>query len=143
MQKKGLLVFAACAALLVAACGGPASEETAAPDMHNAANSLDYAGVYEGLLPAADGPGIQTTLTLNKDNTFTLRSEYVDQEDGVFNDAGSFTLDGNVLTLDMDGQPYYYRVEEGRVRMLDMDKKPVTGALADNYVLEQTEVFIK
>lgn len=137
MKKKGLLVFAACAALLAAACGGPAA------DMHNAADSLDYAGVYEGLLPAADGPGIQTTLTLNKDNTFTLRSEYVDQENGVFNDAGSFTVDGNVLTLDMDGQPYYYQVEEGRVRMLDMDKQPVTGPLADNYVLEQTEVFIK
>ena len=36
-------------------------------DIHNAETSLDYEGTYKGVLPAADCPGIETTLILNPD----------------------------------------------------------------------------
>ena len=49
-------------------------------------------------------------------------------------------MKGNLLTLTpMDGQPEYYKAEENQVRKLDADKQPVTGALAENYVLKKTE----
>ena len=38
-------------------------------DMHTAEISLDYYGTYKGTLPAADCPGINVTLTLNKNKT--------------------------------------------------------------------------
>ncbi len=41
-------------------------------DMHTSQNSLDWAGVYEGVLPCADCPGIQTRLTLSRDETYEL-----------------------------------------------------------------------
>ena len=42
----------------------------AVPDpAHNSRNSLDWAGIYEGVLPCADCPGIQTRLTLSRDES--------------------------------------------------------------------------
>lgn len=91
-MKKYVLVVAVAAALF-SCSGNPKADATQTdknkqetaqvPDMHNAETSLDYWGVYEGTLPAASSPGIKTTLTLNKDKTFTLRSEYIDEKDGI------------------------------------------------------------
>ena len=110
-MKESLLILAA--ALVMVSCGGNAQQKAAtagtqqttaaAPDMHNAETSLDYLGVYKGTLPAADCPGIETTLTPSE-----------------------------------GGQPQYYKVEENRLRRLDAEKQPVTGALADNYTLQKT-----
>ena len=87
-------------------------------------------------------PGIKTTLTLNKDKTFTLRSEYIDEKDGIFNDKGTYTLDGNILTAKQEGGDItYYKVEEGQLKMLDQQKQPVTGDLAKFYILKQTKKF--
>lgn len=117
-------------------------ETVQVPDGHTAENALDYWGVYEGTLPAASCPGIKTVLTLNKDNTFDLHSEYIDEKDGVFDEKGTYTLQGNLLTARLkDGQVYYYKVEEGRIRMLNADKEVITGQLAENYILKQTKTF--
>ena len=50
------------------------------------------------------------------------------------------TVKGNFLTVTPweGGQPEYYKVEETRLRRLDAEKQPVTGALADNYTLQKT-----
>ncbi len=154
MAKNVWVIFAAAGLLAVFACGRAPQDENAdgvevaevtetvtlPTDMHNAANSLDYKGVYEGLLPAADGPGIQTTLTLAPDGTFVWRSEYLDEQDGVFVDRGTYTLTGNVAALEVPGEGVrYVKVEEGRLRLLDQDKNVITGSLADMYVLEKTQ----
>lgn len=150
-MKKYISLFVP--VLLLAACGNPAKTEkqpatdtvatvAQVPDMHTAENALDYYGVYEGTLPAASCPGIKTVLTLHKDNTVTLRSEYIDNPDGVFDEKGTYTLEGNLLTVKLtDGEIYYYKVEEGRLRMLNADKEPITGDLAENYILKQTQIF--
>ena len=72
----------AAAAVALASCGGnaprrSAQQETGAfkPDIHNAETSLDYRGTYRGVLPAADCPGIETTLTLKPDGTYSLHEE--------------------------------------------------------------------
>lgn len=118
-------------------------QETAqVPDTHNAENSLDYWGIYEGTLPAASSPGIKTVLTLNKDHTFTFRSEYIDEKDGIFNDKGTYTLQGNILTATQEGGDVtYYKVEEGQLRMLNQEKQPITGDMAQLYVLKQTKKY--
>ena len=136
----------AAAAVALASCGGnaprrSAQQETGAfkPDIHNAETSLDYRGTYRGVLPAADCPGIETTLTLAPDGSYALHLKYIDR-DSEFDEKGVFTVKENLLTLtpSEDGQPQYYKVEENRLRRLDAEKQPVTGALADNYVLQKT-----
>lgn len=147
-MKKNVLILAA--ALALVACGGNAPKKkaaaetqtttAAAPDMHTAETSLDYLGTYEGTLPAADCPGIQTTLTLDPDGTYTLHMKYIDR-DAEFDEKGVFSVKENLLTLTQldDGSEEYYKVEENRLRMLDAEKQPVTGALAENYVLQKTK----
>ena len=98
---------------------------------------MDYEGTYKGTFPAADCPGIETTLTLNNDRTFTLDSKYIDRNQ-TFNESGKYTLKGNLLTLvSNDGEEEYYKVEENRLRKLDRDKKEITGDLAGYYILKK------
>ena len=146
-MKSGILILAAAA--LLAACGGNTQKKAAsggaetvaeAPDMHTAETSLDYQGTYAGTLPAADCPGIETRLTLKKDGTFDLHMKYIDR-DAEFDETGVFTVKENLLTLAQldDGSEEYYKIEENRLRMLDAEKQPVTGALAENYVLQKNK----
>ena len=59
----------------------------------------------------------------------------------MFDETGVFTVKENLLTLAQldDGSEEYYKIEENRLRMLDAEKQPVTGALAENYVLQKTK----
>lgn len=119
-----------------------AVDTTQVADMHTADISLDYYGEYKGTVPAADCPGIEMTLVLNKDNTFTLHSSYIDRKT-VIDESGTFSIEGNILTLKekSNGTTSYYKVQEGSVMMLNAEKQPAEGDMANAYVLKQEKVF--
>jgi len=118
------------------------NDTTQVVDMHTAETSLDYYGVYKGTTPAADCPGIELTLTLKKDRTYTYHWLYIDRKDAEFDETGTFTVKDNLLTLtEKGGEVSYFKVQEGSLVMLNDEKQPATGALADAYVLKQEEVF--
>jgi len=105
-------------------------------DMHTAEISLDYYGTYKGTLPAADCPGINVTLTLNKNKTFSKTEEYIDRD--TFNSAGTYSINGNYLyTIDERQDTVFYKVEENRLRMLDRNKEVITGNLEEHYILKK------
>lgn len=90
----------------------------------------------------ADCPGIELTLTLKKDRTYTYHWLYIDRKDAEFDETGTFTVKDNLLTLtEKGGEVSYFKVQEGGLVMLNNEKQPATGALADAYVLKQEEVF--
>jgi len=98
----------------------------------------EYCGVYEGTLPAADAPGIKTTVSLDKAQNFTVRMVYIDKKDGDFTEKGTFSRDHDVLTFKQsNGEVTYYRIENGQLRLLNQDKEPVSGALAEHYILKK------
>lgn len=144
VMKKSILLVMMIAVL--SACGNnkkaestsaEVTETSQAPDMHTAANSLDYYGIYKGTLPAADCPGIETTITINPDSTITVHGAYLERNSS-YDDKGTYTLDGSILTMKQeDGSTTYYKVEEGQIRMLNADKQPVTGDLAPYYILKK------
>lgn len=68
------------------------NDTTQVVDMHTAETSLDYYGVYKGTTPAADCPGIELTLTLKKDRTYTYHWLYIDRKDAEFDETGTFTV---------------------------------------------------
>ena len=113
--------------------------DTEVADMHNAENALDYDGTYTGTFPAADCPGINITLTLNKDKTFTLVSEYIDRKDATFTDKGNYTIEGNLITLQNGTEKNYYKVGENTLTALDRDKQEITGELAEHYILHKQQ----
>lgn len=111
-------------------------------DMHTAEIALSYCGIYQGVIPAADAPGIQVTLILNDDNTFEIQETFLEKEDGDFQEKGAYLIEGNVLTLFREhDEKFYYKIEEGRLKMLTRDQEEVEGPLAAQYILEQIEVF--
>lgn len=149
MKKKIYLAALALATIGIAGCTNNKktqlaheTDSTQVADMHTAETSLDYYGEYKGTIPAADCPGIKVTLILNKDNTYTLNNVYIDRKDADFNEEGTFSVKGNLLTLkEKNGNESYYKVEEGRVEMLNADKQPAEGKMKDLYVLKQERVF--
>lgn len=115
-------------------------EEMPMNDGHNAENSLDWAGTYKGIIPAASSPGIEVTLTLMDNHTYKKTDIYIDEKDGTFNEEGTFTWseDGFKITLNAkDGSKQIYKVIEGSIIMLDADGNEITSELASHYVLKK------
>ncbi|WP_228433666.1 copper resistance protein NlpE [Chryseobacterium polytrichastri] len=105
---------------------------------HNSQNSLDWSGTYEAVVPCADCPGIKTSLTLNKDKTFSITEEYIDRN-SKNNDKGTFDWDttGSVITLNGKSAKYKYKVGENKLFQLDMDGKEIDGPNKDLYVFHK------
>ncbi len=86
---------------------------------HNSRNSLDWEGTYKGLLPCADCKGIETTVTLNSNGTYTLDQLYIGRPSGYFKQEGTFTWsdDGGTITLNQSNSTAVgtYVVGEGRL----------------------------
>ena len=152
-MNRTLVMMAIAASLSIVACNDPGKQETATTDnpadtsavsqpvdMHNAANSLDLAGEYEGTLPCADCEGIKTTLNLNKDESFTLKEEYLGKKSpSVFNSKGKWVVHENTITLQFDKElqdrRVQYKAGENKLWLLDQEGKEITGTLADKYIM--------
>ncbi len=107
--------------------------------VHTSQNSLDWAGTYTGVLPCADCPGIKTTLTLNNDNTYSLKMDYLERKSS-FKEEGEFKWNttGSKITLypkEKNSASTSYQVGENKLFQLDGDGNRITGELADKFIL--------
>jgi len=116
------------------ACSSTGSAKTA----DNSRTSLDWAGVYAGTIPAADGPGINVQITLRADESYSLVYNYVERQNNA-SENGTFSWNeaGNTITLKNTTFPPYYRVGEKHLLQLDMKGNVIKGKLADLYVLKK------
>jgi uncharacterized lipoprotein NlpE involved in copper resistance len=132
---KNNIFFLILAVLLIAGITACAS---GASSVSNAKDKVDWAGQYTGIIPAADGPGINVQLTLRADNTFTIVYNYVDRH-GLTSASGTFSWNdnGNVINLKVADFPPYYRVGRDQLTQLDLKGNRITGKLADHYVLRK------
>ncbi|WP_206212101.1 copper resistance protein NlpE N-terminal domain-containing protein [Vibrio sp. HDW18] len=160
MMKKSIFALSALAILLVGCDNQPAKVEvepvvdvaepaeqsmtesaTEAIDAaHNAQNSLDWAGSYQGTLPCADCGGIETELTLNEDGTYKLSENYLDKEGQPLVSQGTFAWDetGSIVILRSGEQTgRQYLVGENTLTHLDMHGQQIDGDLAGFYVLNR------
>jgi len=105
----------------------------------NSRTSLDWPGVYEGILPCADCEGIKTTIQIDTNNTYQFTSIYLGKEKplkqakkGIF----SWNESGSTIILDgiTDG-PNQYQVGENKLFQLDMQGQRITGNLSVKYEL--------
>ena len=133
MKKKFLLL-----ALPVLFLTCVSTRQITTDSEHNPRNSLDWAGSYRGMIPAADSPGVDARITLNKVGTYIVTYQYAGKDE-VFSFSGYFKWNdpGDTVILDSHTLPPYYRVGENRLIQLDMEGNLVTGPLADGYILEK------
>jgi uncharacterized lipoprotein NlpE involved in copper resistance len=134
-MKRKTFIFILMAAIAMLALGSCLSTQGSG----NAQSGIDWEGVYKGTIPAADGPGINVSIKLNKDQSFEMSYEYIDKGDKPFTWTGNFKWDdtGNIIIIDIIDAPNYYKVEKTRLIQLDMEGKPIKGKLAANYVLKK------
>jgi heat shock protein HslJ len=122
LRFPGLLLIVA----LLAACSGEKPQpppDAGVVDMHNSQNSLDWSGVYEGVVACQGCPATQMRLTLGQDGRFELSRRALVRGATPATATGQFTWqpDGNSIVLDASGGAQGFAVGEGRVIVLNSD----------------------
>lgn len=154
-MKKTLVLVAAFAVLVSCGDRGKAAQEKARQDSliavakadslalvekmsHTAQSSLDFQGIYKGVVPCADCEGIETVVTLT-DSTFTRTTLYVGKKNAKVNEEkGTFSwnADGNTIVLiGVKDAANQYFVGENMLKQLDLKGKVIEGELAEKYIL--------
>jgi hypothetical protein len=84
-------------------------------------------GTYEGTLPAADGPGLQTLITFNSDGTFYMKETFLESgvEPRITN--GKWILDGDIITFTDGDYKFVYKVISEKEIRWAPDGKEITG----------------
>ena len=98
-----------------------------------------WAGIYAGVIPAADGPGISVVAILNADMTYRITYQYIGRDTELFVFTGTFEWDDRARTITLDSRALapYYRAGRNSLTQLDMEGKKITGPLAGNYRLRR------
>ncbi|WP_051935771.1 copper resistance protein NlpE [Salegentibacter sp. Hel_I_6] len=109
---------------------------------HNSQNSLDWDGVYEGVLPCGDCEGIETSIQLKKNLDYVLSQHYMgrdDTEENNFNETGKFEWNkqGNTVSLGKR-KKLYFQVSENYLLQVFKDESKVMGDSAVKYRLTKT-----
>ena len=108
------------------------------PDTHTSQNSLDWNGVYQGVIPCGDCEGIETRVTLKSDGTFIRSLKYLGKDPNGFFDQGKFTWESSgskIILNGENGETQMYQVGENVLFHLDKEGNRISGILAENYKL--------
>ena len=77
-------------------------------------------GTYEGTLPAADGPGLQTIITFNADGTFHMEETFLEKDVAPRITDGKWVLTGDIITFTVEegivGDFEYKAISEKEIR---------------------------
>ena len=118
---------------------GDATTQSQVDTEHSAQNSLDWSGKYSGELPCESCDHIATELTLTDSQTYFLviakvsgQNMAIDTLDGKFEWKGNNIL---LLGLKDPSAPANFKVEENRLRQLNMDGQRIEGKHTDQYLL--------
>lgn len=97
-----------------------------------------YTGTYLGTLPCADCEGIETTIVLNADGTYTQTQLYLKGSDKTrFEEQGKikYAASTQMLTLNNGKETSLYKLEGNKLIQLDTQGKAAEGDLANLYIL--------
>lgn len=103
-------------------------------------DALDWDGTYTATFPCADCKGIETTIELRNDNTYSIKEIYLGKSDGVIEENGKLSWDetGSKIVLENIEQPEFSRmflVGENLLYALDKEGKMIEGKQPDDYIL--------
>jgi uncharacterized lipoprotein NlpE involved in copper resistance len=74
-------------------------------------------GVYEGTLPAADGPGLQTIITFNSDGTFHMEETFLEKDVEPRITDGKWVLNKDIITFTSGDYKFVYKlISEKEIR---------------------------
>ena len=91
-------------------------------------------------MPCADCEGIETTVIINQDLTFNIKTKYLYKSDDVFEKSSSFTWNRNGTTITLEGSTgsvSQYFVGGNILTQLDVEGNRITRDLAQKYMLKK------
>ncbi len=151
-MKKNLMILAMATAALVASCSGKnkvpsaadADSTQVADTTAQAGGSLNLdvvAGTYEGTIPAADGPGLKTVVTIKADSTYQWQQDMEGRKDGHDEASGVYKVMGDsvlMLVRPSSGEHTFLKVKDGdSVILTDSLGNEPEGETAKLYVLKK------
>lgn len=116
----------------------PAFDEQIATEGDDLSTPINWAGTYKGILPCIDCEGIETTITINENMTFHIKTKYLGKEEMVYELRGDFLWneEGNKIILnEKNRSPRLFLVGENYLLQLDSKGNKITGDSADKYYL--------
>ena len=144
--------------LFLTACGNNASTESATTDSALAKTDavvpkVDTVAVqlsvesYSGILPCADCQGIETSIGLSSDGTFSKHLLYIGRKSkgagtNEFSTTGKWMMESmdTVHLTDVKNEPSMYIRTDSSLIQLDMSGKRITGKLAAKYELKKKAI---
>lgn len=109
--------------------GGPATPAPPPPSPMPPAALVNLPASFTGTLPCADCPGIRYQLNLFPDDSFFVRTTFVDRPGGVKDSFGSWTLssDRRVVVLKSGNEaPEYFSIRDAQtLRKLDLEGREI------------------
>ncbi len=115
-------------------------------NQHSSQKALDWDGIYRAVLPCADCEGIQTTVYLQRDLTFIIKSKYLGKPADISEQKGKFKWNTQgtriILQPNDKSNPIIYAVGKGMITQLDQEGNKITGQLANHYILTKSSFSI-
>ena len=148
-MKRSIVLLCIVMAALSACNAGKQRRNTqtngteAVDQAHNSRNSLDWAGVYKGILPCADCEGIEVEIRLNEDLSYERITTYLGKGENRFPDRGQFEWNENgsnikLISTSPDMSDNWFQVGENKLFVLDTE-----GNRIENNFPPETYIFGK
>lgn len=100
-------------------------------------SKADYYGTYHAIMPAADCPGISTTVILDSNGSYAIEREYLERM-YAYREKGKYTVSEDRLTLiSEENDTTCLRMTDGLLLWLDRQGNEISGDLADGYRLRR------
>lgn len=124
MKKLSKMMFVLLAVASMAACTG--NKQNKADNTANADSTqvTNYAGTYEGVMPAADCPGIYTLLAVNENGEYEMFQKYLERV-GTYVSKGKFELKGDTIKL-MEDAGFMFKVSGNKLSLNDISLNKIS-----------------
>ena len=123
------VIIVVVALVLVCSCASGAAVNGGEPS---------WAGIYTGVTPAADCPGIVMVVILNAEGRYKITRQYIDRDDHVFSDTGAYVYDEKTKGLFLDGRNIpSYRVGKNTITILDGEGNEISSGFAHMLILKK------
>ncbi|WP_162427038.1 copper resistance protein NlpE N-terminal domain-containing protein [Pontibacter pudoricolor] len=138
-MSKGFWLFLVLAAIVSGCTTSELSTEAVDVEVGESRLPRSVVGVWRGVIPCADCPGINYNLSLNEDNTFEETMVYQERDVEPYTRTGTWQIANGILQLhgnDSTSTQFDLSIG-GELHMLDQKGKRITTNLADKYRLRK------
>ncbi|HKJ42115.1 MAG TPA: copper resistance protein NlpE N-terminal domain-containing protein [Sunxiuqinia sp.] len=100
-------------------------------------------GIYQGVLPCADCPGIDYQLILKNDHTYSEKMIYQNRHVPAILDSGVYSIKNDTI-LQLKNNPEstgmrQFVIRDSQLTMLDMNGQLIHSGFADRYILKPVD----